>query len=456
MFKGPTTKVVAALMALALLGSACSSRDDDDDSGDAATEADGEGGPEEASIDIEDCIADPTEEVGDTLTLASSYPQSGLTAAFSEIARGWMAYFDKVNEEGGADFAGKTVTIEYEDQDDEYNAAQTVENITDMVGVDGDQAFAVFSVVGTANNIAIRDQLDELCVPDVFAATGSPAWGNPEYPWLIGSTLSPYTLEGYMFADLLKEEKPDATVAMLVQDDDFGSNYEEGFRRAIEGTDIEVVGVERYPTGASEVGAQITSLAATDADAFFDGGTLLACPDALTQVEEAGWEPITWVSGTCVSKTLMGLAGAAADGVYSAANLKDPLNPDWDDDDAMVEYLDTVNQYQGDGFDPENAIVAYGYTQAATFVEALAAAEEPTRLGLMESIRNLDGVSAGLALPDVTFTTGEGDAFMGESLLLAQYDYIGDGERNHFVPQGDLADFEGEAASLTPEDQITG
>ena len=71
----------------------------------------------------------------------------------------------------------------------------------------------------------------------------------------------------------------------------------------------------------------------------------------------------------------MGLAGAAANGVYSAANLKDPLNPDWDADEAMVEYLDTIRQYQPDGFRETNAIVGYGYTQAAVFVEALAAAE---------------------------------------------------------------------------------
>jgi branched-chain amino acid transport system substrate-binding protein len=453
MFKGHTTKAVAALMALALLGSACSSRDDDDDAGtDTETESDGEA--VETSIDVEDCIADPTEEVGDSIKLVSSYPQSGLTAAFSEIARGWKAYFDKVNAEGGVDFAGKTVTIEYDDRDDEYNAANTVENITELVGNDGDQAFAVFSTVGTANNVAIRDQLDELCVPDVFAATGSPAWGNPEFPWLIGSTLAPYTLEGYMFANLLKEEKPDATVAMLVQDDDFGANYEQGFRQAIEGTDIEVVEVQKYSTGASEVGAQITSLASTNADAFFDGGTLLACPDALTKAADAGWEPITWVSGTCASKTLMGLAGAAADGVYTGSNLKDPLNPDWDDDEAMVEYLDTVNEYQGADFDPENAIVGYGYTQAALFVEALAAAEEPTRLGLMESLHSLDGVSAGVLLPGVTVTTDAEDPFMGESLQLAQYDFVGEGERNHFVPQGDVTSFEGEAVELTPEDQI--
>ncbi|HEX6417863.1 MAG TPA: ABC transporter substrate-binding protein [Acidimicrobiales bacterium] len=449
---GRTTKLVAGLAALALLGSACTSRDDDD----TETEA-GDTGDVESAIDTSECATDPTQEVeGDAIRLVSSYPQSGLTAPFAEIARGWRAYFDKVNAEGGVDFGGKTVTIEYDDRDDEYNPARTVSNIDEMVGPDGEDAFAVFSVVGTANNIAIRDTLHELCVPNVFAATGAAQWGDPDYPWLIGSTLSPYPLEGYMFARVLEEENPTAKVAMLVQDDDFGQSYREGFERAIEGTDIEVVKVETYPTGASEVGAQITSLAASGADAFFNGGTLLACPDALTQAAQNNWQPITWVSGTCLSDTLMGLAGAAADGVWGAANLKDPLDPQWDEDEAMVEYLDTIREHQPDGFRETNAIVGYGYTQAAVFVEALEAAEAPTRLALMESVRNLEVSDVGLLAPGITISTGGDDPYMGEQLILAQYDFIGEGERNHFVPQGDIVDFEGETAELTPEDLITG
>jgi branched-chain amino acid transport system substrate-binding protein len=455
MLRGPKTRVAAALVALALLGSACTSRDDDD----AATGDDS--GSEEAgtsSINTEDCVADPTTPIeGDTINLVSSFPQSGLTAAFSEIARGWKAYFDKVNEEGGVEIDGTSYQIAYDDQDDQYNAAETAANIDEMVGAEGEGAFAVFSVVGTANNIAIRDQLGELCVPNVFAATGSPAWGNEDYPWTIGSTLSPYSLEGYMFAQVLEQENPQAQVAMLVQDDDFGAAYEEGFRQAIEGTDIEVVEVQEYTTGASEVGTQITSLAASGADAFFNGGTLLACPDALTQAATAGWEPITWVSSTCLSDTLMGLAGEAADGVWGAANLMDPLNPDWDEDPAMIEYLATINQYQPDGFRPTNAIVGYGYTQAAMFVEALEAAEAPTRLALMESLHNLDGISdVGLLLPGVSVTTSGADAYMGETLQLAQYAFEGEGARNHFVPAGDLVDFEGQTTELTPEDLING
>lgn len=447
---------LATALVLVLVAAAGGARDDGDEGG--ATTTGEPSGESRATIDTESCASDPTQEIeGDVITLASSYPQSGLTAAFSEIARGWESYFEKVNAEGGVEIGGRTFTFAFEDMDDQYNPAETAQNVEEMVGPDGTDVFAVFSVVGTANNIAIRDVLNDLCVPNVFAATGSPAWGDPDYPWLIGSALAPYPLESVMFARLLEDEAPNARVAMLVQNDDFGAAYEEGFRRAIEGTDIEVVAVEEYPSGVADVSAQITSLAASGADAFFNGGTLLVCPSALTQAAAANWKPITWVSGTCITKTLMGLAQAAAAGVWSASNIKDPVDPAWDDDPAVQDYVATVRQYRGDGFDPQNGIVAYGWTQAAVFVEALKAAEAPTRLAVMESLHNLDGVSdVGLLLPGVSITTGPDDPYMGESLQLGQYDFVGAGQRNHFALVGDLVDFEGQTAEFTPPDLISG
>jgi branched-chain amino acid transport system substrate-binding protein len=450
-------RLLSALLMLSLVAAACSSRDDDDDT---ATGGNGGGGDEasSSSIDTADCVTDPTAEIeGDTIKLASSYPQSGLTAAFSEIANGWQSYFDMINDEGGVEIAGKKYQIAWDTKDDEYNSAKTVSNMEELLGPDGDKAFAAFSVVGTANNLAIRDTLAEECVPNLFAATGSPAWGNPDYPWLIGSTLSPYTLEGQVFADLLKKESPNAKVAMLVQDDDFGKAYEDGFRAAIEGTDIEVVKVEKYATGASEVAAQVTSLAGSGANAFFDGATLLACPSALQSAADANWQrDYTWVSSTCTSKTLMGIAGADAADVYSISNLKDPQDPKYDDDEAMKLYRDSVTKYFPDA-DTDNGIVAYGWTQGAAFVEALRNAEAPTRLAVMESVRNLDlGDDTGLLLPGTGVTTSDDDPFMGERLALVQYGFESADARNHFDVVGDIYDFEGKTADLSPEELVNG
>jgi branched-chain amino acid transport system substrate-binding protein len=452
--RGPKFRIVAALLALALVGAACSGRDDDDTATDE--EDSGEEAAGGSSIDTADCVSDPTAEIeGDEIKLVSSYPQSGATAAFSQIARGWKAYFQMVNEAGGVEIAGNTYTIVTEDKDDQYNPATTAQNIDELVGADGENAFATFSVVGTANNLAIRDQLGELCVPNLFAATGAPIMGSEDYPWTLGSSLSPYSLEGKAFADLLAEENPQAKVAMLVQDDDFGTAYEEGFQAAIEGTDIEVVKVERYSTGATEVSAQITSLAATGADAFFNGGTLLACPDALTKAAAANWTPITWISATCTSKTLMGVAGAAGNGVYSYTNLKDPLNPDWESDEAMMEYREKVGQYQPEA-DLDNGIVGYGWTQAALLVEMLESAEAPTRLAVMEAMRDFEASELGVLLPGVTVKTGEGDAFLGEAYNTMQYEFTAPDARNHFVLLGEVTDLEGQTTDLTPEELING
>jgi branched-chain amino acid transport system substrate-binding protein len=240
-----------------------------------------------------------------------------------------------------------------------------------------------------------------------------------------------------------------------VQDDDFGKAYEEGFKKAIEGTDIEVVKVEKYSTGAAEVGAQITSLAASGADAFFNGGTLLACPDALTKAAAANWTPITWVSATCTSKTLMGIAGAAANGVYSYTNLMDPLNPDWDSNPAMMEYRAKVAQYAPDA-DLDNGIVAYGWTQGALLVDVLESAKEPTRLAVMEALHNIDASGVGVLLPDTTVKTGADDPYLGETYQIMKYEFTSPDAKNHFVLQGEPQDVEGKTASLTPSDLING
>jgi branched-chain amino acid transport system substrate-binding protein len=453
MRRSPTIRALLAASALVLVASSCAGRDDDSGSKDngSNTTAGGNGSTGSTLIDTADCPDNDTAGIsGDTITLASSFPQSGLTAAFAQISKGYKAYFDKVNADGGVEVGGKKYKIKVVDKDDEYNAAKTTQNITELVGTSGDKAFAVFNVVGTANNIAIREALGEECVPDIFAATGAPTWGNPDYPWLIGSTLAPYSLEAKAYADYLVKNEPKATVAMLVQDDDYGAVYEESFKKAIEGTDIKVVKVAKYAPGAGDVTSQVTSLAATKADVFFNGATLLACPDALTKAKAAGWNPILFVSGTCISKTLMGLAGANADKAIAATNVMDPTNPAYAETAAMKEYRATLDQYGASDVDPDNGIVAYGYTQAVVLVEALKKSPELSRSALMETLHALELDQVGLLVDGATVHTDAKDPFLVENLQLVQYDAAA----AHFNNLGEILDYEGKTAEFTPKDLI--
>lgn len=440
------------LLVVALVAASCGGRSESTSGGSDGGSGDGGDGGSDGVVSAADCPDNGTAGIeGDTITLASSFPQSGLTAAFAQISKGYEAYFDKLNEEeGGVEVAGKKYKIEVVAGNDEYQPAKTVQNINEEVGTDGSKAFAVFNVVGTANNVAIRESLGSNCVPDIFAATGSPVWGNADYPWTIGSTLAPYTVEAKAFADYLKENQPDAKVAMLVQDDDFGKAYEEGFRSEIEGSDITVTEVKTYPAGTDEVTSQVTSLKASGADTFFNGATLLACPNALNAAKEQSWDATTFVSGTCISKTLMGIAGDAADGVFATTNIKDPLNPAFADDPAMDEYLATLEEYGADDVDPENGIVAYGYTQGALLVEILASLDTLDRVTLMNKMYDLKDVTGGLLLDGVEVNTSPEDRFLAEDVQMIQYN-AADG---YFENVGEVLDFEGTTTDITPEDLI--
>ena len=451
MHRSRSIRAAVLLLALASVTVSCAGRDNGDSS--PGTTAPPTGGPATSGgVDTTNCPDTGTAGIsGDTITLASSFPQSGLTGAFAQISKGYKAYFDKVNADGGVEVAGKKYKIKVVDKDDEYNASKTVANINEEVGVSGDKAFAVFNVVGTANNIAIRESLAENCVPNLFAATGSPAWGNTKYPWLVGSTFAPYTLEAKAFADHLKAEQPKAKVAMLVQNDDFGKAYEEGFKNSIKGTDITVTEVAKYEAGISNVASQVTSLAASGADVFFNGATLLACPTALEAANANDWtRKATFVSGTCISKTLMGIAQENADGVFSATNIMDPFNPAFKDEPAMKEYRATIAEFGADDVDPENGIVAYGYTQGVLLVKVLEDSPKLTRADVLNTLRTIDTEDQGLLLKGVKAKMSADDPFMAENLQLIQYDAA----KRYFNNVGDLIDFEGKTAKLTPESLI--
>jgi branched-chain amino acid transport system substrate-binding protein len=452
-----TTKLVALLAALVLLVAACGGGRDDDDSGsgDGDGQTTGTGGDgDEQLIDTSSCNTDPSSVTvdGDTIRIGTSLPQSGLYAAFSNILLGEQAYIEYVNKDlGGVEVAGTKYQIELVDKDDEYLPAETVNNVNQLLT--DDNVFALFNVVGTRNNLAIREIVNEECVPGLFAATGSPAWGDPAFPWMLGTGLVPYSTEMKALVDYLQADDPEATIAILRASDDFGRAYSETLGNLIEGTDLRIVDEETYNPEQFDTSSQVTSLAASDADVFVLGATLLACPDALGNVRESGWQPsVIYMSGTCTSKTLMEGAGDSADGVISVLPGLDPADPANASNEAMTLYKEKVAQYSPDA-DATNGIVAYGWTTAAMLVETLSQSPALDRLSVMETARQIELSDVGLMIPGTTFSVSADDWFLGETFNLAQYSVA---DAFFTAITDEPIDVNGETASFTPENLIAG
>jgi branched-chain amino acid transport system substrate-binding protein len=439
-------RLLGLLAVLALLAAACGGGGRDDSSDDNGGGGDDNGGEsaDAGLVDASDCdSADfSTGITEDTITIGSSFPQSGVFAAFAEISKGYRAYFDYLNaEEGGVD--GRQ--IEFLADDDGYDPGRTANNVTKLV--EQDDVFGLFNVVGTANGLAFWDDTEEQCVPNLFSATGAPDWGDPEHQWTIGG-FPPYSTETLVYADYVKENLPDARVAILSQNDDFGKPYVDTFKSAIEGTDIEVVAEETYESSNTDVSAQITSIAAEDPDVLLLATTALACPSALNAANDANLDAQVFISGTCTSPTLVGLAEpGAAEGIISMTNIKDPRDPQWADDEAMQLYLEKAAEY-GNDIDLQNTITAYGWTWGAVLVETLREAAEGgelDRLTAMEAARNLDLEDVGLMLPGLPVRGGEDDKFLFETMQLMQYNEA----LGYYEFLGEPTSFEGETANVT-------
>jgi branched-chain amino acid transport system substrate-binding protein len=385
---------------------------------------------------------------GDTIKLGTSLPLSGTYSAFNAILQGEQAYFSYVNASGGVTVAGKKYKIDLISKDDAYDASRTSTNVDTLIN--SNKVFALFNVVGTKNNLGIRETVNSDCVPDLLIASGAVQWGNPKYPWMLGSELVPYPLEMQTFVEYLKANKPNAKIALLYANDDFGQSYQKTLESLVKGTTLTIVKEATYNAEGSEVKTQVTDLAATKADTFVLGGTLLACPNALTAAHDAGWKPLTYMSGTCVSKILFTLGGDGADGVLSVAPAVDPADPANASSAAVTLYKQQVARYQPKA-DTNDGIVAYGWTTAAIMQKILEASPKLDRLSVMEAARTLKGVTgAGLQLPGATWSTSKDDWFIGETFHMVKWNKAA----GHTVAVGPLVDLNGKTASLSPPELL--
>ncbi|WP_239128179.1 ABC transporter substrate-binding protein [Planobispora siamensis] len=353
---------------------------------------------------------------GDAIRVGGIYPLSGPASAYGLIASGARAYFGHVNEEGGVD--GRK--IEFVVRDDGYQPARAVEEARRLVELE--EVFAIFQTVGTPSTAAVRDYADRRRVPQVFAATGASRWGTDwEHPWTIGYQPS-YVAEARVYAQYLKETVPTATVAVLYQNDDFGRDLRDGFADAVRGSGVRIVAEQSYEVTDPGVQGQMANLAASGAEVLLSvttpkfGAQALAVDAAVTS-----WNPLHIINSVAVAPAVMaGVDTGKVREIISAVYQKDAADPEWADDPAVAAYRASLRRYAPEA-DPAAQQAMFGWTAAQAFVQALKRMECPTREGLREAVRRLDEVSVDTLMPGITLSTGPGDGFPIESMMLARF-----------------------------------
>ncbi len=363
-----------------------------------------------------------------TVTIGSSGPLTGEAAAAAGVLKGADAYFKYVNAKGGVN--GRTIDFKY--LDDAYVPSQTVQNVRELI--QQDNVFALFSVVGTNSNLAIRDYVNSVGVPQVFSAAGATTFGRDykKYPWTIGY-LPPYAEEGALYAkQILATNAKRAKIAVLYQSDDYGKDLLSGFRRGLgakaRSLIVQTVG---YDPTSSDVQSQIAQLKSSGANTLMIFAFGKFAIQSFVYVNKLGWKPQIYVNDVASASSIMALEPAAtAEGTISILWGKDPATPKFKGDAGVALAAKIIKKYVPGG-NPSDGFLVAGMAEAFSFVDALkAAGKNLTRKGLMTAVTHMNEANNPFLIPGVTVRTTPTFRFPISAVQLQRW------HRGHWVPFG--------------------
>jgi branched-chain amino acid transport system substrate-binding protein len=350
--------------------------------------------------------------------IGNTMPYSGPVSSYSPIGKIESAFFKMVNDQGGV--AGHQ--INYISLDDGYSPPKTVEDVRRLV--EEEQVDFMFNTLGTPTNSAIVRYLNQKKVPHLFVATGAAKWGDEkEYPWTTGFQPD-YRTEAQIYAKYILKQKPDAKVAVLYQNDDFGKDYLVGLKAVFGDRYAKMTTEATYEPTDPTIDSQVATLQASGADVLVVAAAPKFGAQAIRKVYDLGWKPLFFMTNVSISvASVITPAGPEkAIGMISTGYLKDPTDHQWDSDAGMQEWRAFMAKYMP-GADMTDANYVYGYAAAKTMLQVLKQCDGNfSRENVMKQAENLHDLELPTLLPGIKVSTSHTDHRPIKAMQLERWD----------------------------------
>jgi len=353
------------------------------------------------------------------IKIGNTMPYSGPASSYGIIGKAEAAYFDMINKQGGIN--GRKIT--FISRDDSYSPPKTVELVRQLV--EQDQVLLLFSTLGTPPNMAIHAYVNENKVPHLFLATGADQWNDPKrFPWTV-MWLPSYSIESHIYAHYILKNLPNAKIAVLYQNDDFGKDYLNGLRDGLGDMAAKmIVATQSYETTDPTVDSQIVALQGSGADVLLTVAIPKFAAQSIRKVYDIGWKPTHFLSsvGNGVGTTMKSAGMEKGIGVISATYLKDPTDPQWQDTPEYKEWLAFMNDHNlSASIADAQSVVGYSYAQ--TMVAVLkACGDNLTRENIMKQAASIHDLKLPMLLPGVTLNTSPDDFDPVKQMQLMKFD----------------------------------
>jgi ABC-type branched-subunit amino acid transport system substrate-binding protein len=290
--------------------------------------------------------------------------------------------------------------------------------------VEQDEVLFLLGTLGTPSNTAIHKYMNSKKVPQLFVATGASKWNDPKnFPWTVGFNTN-YHSEGKLYAQQLLNGKPNAKIAVLYQNDDYGKDYLAGFEEGLgDKAKTMIVARATYEVTDPTIDSQIVTLKGSGADTFFNITTPKFAAQAIRKVADIGWKPVHYLNqvSASVGSVLQPAGLDKSVGLITIQYLKDPTEPEWANDSAMKDYFAFMKKYMPDA-NPNDANNTYGVAVAQLTMQVLKqCGDNLTRENVMKQAASLKNFQVPLALPGILANTGPDDYAPFQTMQLVRF-----------------------------------
>ncbi|HEX3114451.1 MAG TPA: ABC transporter substrate-binding protein [Bradyrhizobium sp.] len=340
------------------------------------------------------------------IKIGNIMPYSGPASAYGVIGKTEQAYFNKINAEGGIN--GRK--INFVSYDDGYSPPKTVEQARKLV--ESDEVLFIFNSLGTPPNSAIQKYMNSKKVPQLFVATGATKWNDPkDFPWTMGWQPN-YQSESRIYAKYIMKNLPNAKIAILYQNDDYGKDYVKGLKDGLGAKAASMIVAEQsYETTQPTIDSEMVKLKASGADVFFNVTTPKFAAQAIKKNAEIGWKPVHFLNNvsSSIGSVIKPAGFEASQGLISSNYLKDTSDPQWKNDAGMKAFDEFLAKYFPEGNRIDGSVM-YGYTVAQGLVHVLkACGDNLTRENVMKQAASIRDLELGGLLPGIKVNTSATD-----------------------------------------------
>jgi branched-chain amino acid transport system substrate-binding protein len=353
------------------------------------------------------------------IKIGQTMPYTGPGAWLSSLGLAEKAYMQMINDQGGVN--GRKINLI--SVDDGFLMWRTGNETRKLIDVD--HVAFTFGSIGTPTQLEVAKYLNERKIPQLFIESGAYRWGNYKAtPYTIAGMRPSNRLGARLYARYILKQDPNAKICILYQNDDYGRDYTAGVRDVLGDKYAATVTEATYEFTDPSIDRQIVELKATGCNALIAVTLPPFAVQAIRKVHDLGWKPIFFMTNVSASvPVVLQPAGLESSiGLLSCGWAKDPLDPEFEDDQGMKDWRAWMSKYLP-GEDVRRPSFAYGYNSAGALIQVLKqAGSDLSRENIMRQATNLRDLELPMLLPGIKVNTSPTDYWAVQQLQLMRFD----------------------------------